>query len=202
MTSRRVAAIGLCLCADGALAESSTLNLHFEPAAATFIAPPQSALFGVGEDFALRADLPFAGPLAGQLGASLVNVPAEPGSFNEPGRAFAFGAGIRWRALDDHEGYLVHFGDKAGHRGNLLGNLWVDVEANLVGTGPLLRFGFEAGAGLELSLLDELQVGPFIRYVQIVEPALAGFDPSPARLFLAGLSLSLGFPGTAVHAAR
>jgi len=62
-----------------------------------------------------------------------------------------------------------------------------------VRTGPRDRIGFDAGLGLELSLIDGVQVGPFVKYLQVVETS-SQLAPGDARIAMAGLSVSIGAP--------
>jgi OOP family OmpA-OmpF porin len=104
------------------------------------------------------------------------------------------GGGVRFRPLNDQSGYAIHVGDERHHRGNLFGNVWVDVVAGWVRTGALDRVGFGAGIGLELSLIDGTQVGPFVKYLQVLETE-SQVAPEDARIAMAGISVSVGAPG-------
>jgi OOP family OmpA-OmpF porin len=112
------------------------------------------------------------------------------------GGMFMAGGGIRFRPLNDQSGYAVHLGSASHHRGNLFGNLWIDADIGYVRTGSRNRLGFDAGLGLELSVIDGIQLGPFIKYVQILETS-SQLQPEDARIAMAGISASVG--GPSVH---
>ncbi len=182
-----------------AAAESGAVNLHLEPSLGVMLGPPQTTVagYGVGEAVALKADVAVAGPLALEALASFHDFPSS--KLSTPGRIVAAGAGVRVRLLDDAAGYQLHLGTTAGHRGNWFGNLWLDGGAQVAVTGSLARLALEVALGAELSVLDGYQVGPFVKYTQVVEPKVAGEVPGDARIVSVGLSASFGFPDTSVH---
>src|SRR5919198_3806554 len=93
---------------------------------------------------------------------------------------------MRYRVIDDDRGYLWHLGEKdpKGHRGNLLGNAWVDADALLLGGGGAARVGFDVGAGIEASLVDGVQMGPYVKFLR----------DGAENMLIVGLSLSLCVP--------
>ncbi|MBI3181604.1 MAG: OmpA family protein [Myxococcales bacterium] len=161
-------------------AESAAVNFHVEPGLAVSLQnrAPTGGTAAVKVDFAMLGLGPVAPQLEG-LGVGLSDRLLLSG-----GSAVAAGLGIRLRLMDDKQGYLLHVGTEEGHKGNLFGNLWLDGSGILAAGG--LGFGFDVGLGVELSLVDGLQLGPNVKYVQLGE----------ARMLLAGLSLSVGAPDT------
>jgi len=75
----------------------------------------------------------------------------------------------------------------------------VGAAANLVSTGPNLRFGYELGAGGTLGKLGPIALGPYVRFLHVLQPPIPLQDPSSAMVLSAGLSLSysLGEPAPA-----
>src|SRR5205823_3528285 len=138
------------------------LNVHLEPGIGFQSLAPQNRLFGAGLAASLKADYAIANWIALELVAAGMQFSTD--AFAEPGRSAGFGGGVRLRLLDDNEGYAWHLGDAPGHEGNYFGNLWVDITFQAIATGPLLRAGGDFAIGVELSLIDELQVGPFVKY--------------------------------------
>lgn|GEM_PF-1013291 len=74
---------------------------------------------------------------------------------------------------------------------------WVSAGAGAALTGGLLRFGFDAGLGVDFRLGRALSIGPVLRYVQVVElggdPAIEALSED-ARMIQVGLGLTLRFP--------
>jgi outer membrane protein OmpA-like peptidoglycan-associated protein len=171
-----------------AWAESSDVNLHLEPSIGLGFGFTEGASpWGSGAAFKLDSPWLGIGPVAPQLQAFGLSY-ANHAALNE-GSAFGFGVGLRVRLLDDHEGYLIHLGREEGHKGNFFGNLWVDAHATYAAQG--LGLGFDAAVGAESSLVDGLQVGPFLKYTM---------NGPVSGLFL-GLSLTIGVPDAQVHEA-
>ena len=176
-------AVAASLVAGPAEAESGRwLNLHLEPGAAIPLAAPSGT--PVGQGVFLKVDVPLPIRLAAQ--ATLGALSFGFGPFLNPGTGMGGGVGMRYRLLDDDQGYLWHIGESSpgGHRGNLLGNAWVDANLIVLGGGPALRVGFDVGAGIEASLLDGVQVGPYLKFLR------AGAE----NMLIAGISLSLCVP--------
>ncbi|MHB8878083.1 MAG: OmpA family protein [Myxococcaceae bacterium] len=181
-----VSILGTFALTGAARAESSGLNLHLEPALGSSLGTtPGVSPYGSGAAFKLDSPWLGAGPVSPQL--QLFGVGYADRAVLNSGSAFGFGAGLRVRLIDDHEGYLLHLGSEDGHKGNLLGNLWLDANATWSAQG--VGLGFDAALGAEASLVDGLQMGPFLKF------ALAG---PTSGLFL-GLSLSIGIPDNQVH---
>jgi outer membrane protein OmpA-like peptidoglycan-associated protein len=203
-------ALALSLVTLAARAESGILNIHLEPGAAVALGKPQSDYYGMGLSAGLRLDLKIIGPLAIQLAGEGVWLSSK--SALAWGTGYFAGGGIRLRLLDDKEGYLGHVGNERGHMGNAFGNLWIDADAMFTGTGgggvldkgggirgPLYRFAFDVGLGVELSLVDGLQVGPFVRYIQIVSGYVPTLSNAHGHFFLFGASFSFAIPSGGRH---
>ena len=135
----------------------------------------------------IKLDYAFAGDMAVQFQAGTVSF-RNTNAFPDGTAFWTGGIGLRYRLLNDHEGYLVHLGGNELHAGNLFGNLWIDVNGTLAEVGGA-KFGVDVGVGAELSLIDYVQVGPFVRLAQYGTTTLAS----------AGLSFSFGFPSEVKH---
>lgn len=74
---------------------------------------------------------------------------------------------------------------------------WVSAGAGAALTGGLLRFGFEAGLGVDFRLTRAFSLGPVVRYVQVVEvggnPAIEALSED-ARMIQVGVGLTLRLP--------
>jgi outer membrane protein OmpA-like peptidoglycan-associated protein len=163
---------GCLLLSAVAFAESGTVNAHVEPGAT--IAFPSTGYAGTGFSGALKLDLPITGPLAVQGQGVLLALPRAVRAAN----IYGAGLGVRVRLLDDHKGSL--FGGTGG--GNWFGNLWFDGGLLLAGTSSLNRIGVDVGLGVESSLFEGLQVGPFVKFTNADALSMATL----------GLSLSFG----------
>ena len=71
--------------------------------------------------------------------------------------------------------------------------LWADAHANLAFTGSLLRSAFDVGVGIDVPLGARAGLGPFVRYVHLVEPGTTATEED-AKTLLVGLSLTLRAP--------
>ncbi len=184
-----------------ARAEVGLWNLHLEPAAAMFLTSPQRDRFGWGGGGSLSLELALSERLgifaSGEVLAFQDGpAPAASTGLSDPGMGglTMVGAGVRFRPFNDQSGYALHAGDeRRGHRGNWFGNLWVDVVGGWVRTGELDRIGVGAGLGIELSIIDGVQAGPFVKYRQVLETR-SQVAPEDARIAMAGLSLTIGAP--------
>lgn len=139
--------------------------------------------------------LSLQGPLKSLLGSAPdvdlsvgVNLVGLPGLSREasplPGMASASGAALRVRRPRD--------------RRALLGaSPWVDAEALRVADGPGARRGLALGAGLSFPLghARTFWVGPFVRYVALLEPGAAGIDGRASDGLFVGCALELLSPG-------
>ncbi len=74
---------------------------------------------------------------------------------------------------------------------------WASAAGAVVFTGGLLRFGVDAGLGVDFRVSRAVAIGPVVRYVHVLElnddPLTASLDED-ARLLQVGLGLTLRFP--------
>lgn len=76
---------------------------------------------------------------------------------------------------------------------NTLFGLWLDGNVGYVRSEDLHRLGFDTGIGFDFQVASVLGLGPFVRYVHIVQPDdIAGTDPNDAQLLVVGLNFSFG----------
>ncbi|HVE87062.1 MAG TPA: OmpA family protein [Myxococcales bacterium] len=173
----RVALLAAAALAAPARAQVGPLEVRVEPGLAFFLTSAQQQQYGLaGAAVSARAGLPVWHPVSLQVGASWVAFPfAAAGT--PPAAALALGAGARATFQP----------------------LWVEAALNGVGTGPNFRFGYELGAGADLAQLGPFHLGPFARFLHVIQPSIALQDPSSAMVLSAGVSLSLplGEPETA-----
>lgn len=166
------------------------LSLRLEPGLAVALTEPQSRLTEVGAGQTIKAFIGLARYLEVGASATFTTLPATEAMADagaDSGTAWGFGAGAR----------LLRPHDVAPGRGGVAAMApWIDADVLYVRTGALDRAGFAAGAGLAIPLGPRRRVwlGPFVRYLHIVQGERAGFDNRDAKLLSIGLSLDLG-PG-------
>lgn len=179
----RTVALGALLCAAPALAEKSAVNLHLQPGLGPGL-DRSAMVLGVS----LKVDTTLLKFMCGthfclapQI--ELFGIGALNRQYLADGQMFGAGLGLRFRAFNDEQGYLVYPGSK-GRKGNLWGNLWLDSHVTLAD--GAFGVGFDAAIGAELSLIEGLSVGPFakLQYTR------------PNQLMLFGLSFTVGAPQT------
>lgn len=173
-----------------ARAENGLFNLHLE-LGGTALAT-DTAVKGVkraGLDLTVRADypLPMFRMLAPQITYAFDFLPGKSG-------VQAFMAGLRVRPLNDESGYFASLWPSKARKGSIWGNLFVSASLGYV-YAPTASddnhwFGFGFEAGCEFSVASPIQMGPYVRYQQVVftgkakDPIFIGF----------GLSISFGYP--------
>lgn len=105
------------------------------------------------------------------------------------------GLGARLRWINDETGYLWSWSGREDHVGNLWGNLWTDFHLDYVYTGGKSRFGLDVGTGFQLSVVNALQMGPFVRAMYVQQPDSVNDRDSADMVSLQfGLEISLAIP--------
>ncbi len=198
--------VGLAAVPSDTRAESGWLNLHLEGGPGFFLTEPQSQWFGVGGGLAFRVDYSPVHWLGIQASflysfnpvSDDYDFEAEGYERPEAGTIMMAGGGLRFRILNDQNGYALAWrrGPEWRHEGNLHGNLWLDVGVAYVRTGDLNRFGLEAGLGYEMSLVDGLQLGPYVRYIHVFQPD-DELEVADAMILMAGLTFTVAIPSQA-----
>jgi len=163
-------------------AEPGTFTLKIEPGLAIPLSSPQAHLFDVGGGQSVKAL--FAINPYWDLGpsATFLALPAAD-SVSEAGTAWTFGGSVRLKRPH-------HLGIDA----LTAISPWVDLDALYVRTAELNRPGFALAVGFALPLGADRSfwLGPFVRYLQIIQGTPAGFDNNDARVLSVGLSLEVG----------
>lgn len=164
-------------------ARPGDFTLKVEPGIAFPLTRPQSRLFDVGGGQTVKALWTVVPALDLGPSATFLALPAEAAQ-REAGTAWAFGGGARLKrphhAPDNDEFRAI--------------SPWLDVDALYVRTGELDRPGFAAAAGLSVPVgaARAVWMGPFVRYLHILQGAQTGFDDSDAKVLSLGLSLEVG----------
>ena len=196
-----VAAAAVLLAAGAARAETGTVDLHFEGGAATFFTEPQTGYFGFGGSAAAAFEWSIIDLVGLEIEYLFAGFPEGTGAFARPdGFLHLIGGGVRLRPLNDTSGFALHVGDHADwHQGNLHGDLWLSAHVGYVRTGDVDRFGFDAGLGYEMSLVDGFSFGPYVRYLQVVQPDDAPLDTADAKALAFGLAGTFCLTTCSVH---
>ena len=197
------AGLAILLAGGAARAETGTLDLHFEGGAATFLTEPQLGYFGFGGSAAAAFEWSIVDFVGLELEYLFGGFTEGTGAFARPdGFLHLIGGGVRVRPINDTSGFALHVGDHADwHQGNLHGDLWLSAHVGYVRTGGLDRLGFDAGLGYELSLVDGFSFGPYVRYLQVVQPDDDPLDPADAKALAFGLAGTFCLTSCSVHLA-
>jgi outer membrane protein OmpA-like peptidoglycan-associated protein len=174
------------LLALSASASAQEIGLRLEPGVALPLSTPQTDRFGVGGTASVKAYLGLSRFFQLQAGKQVIALPTEEGTVPDTtGTAWSDSLGLRLQR--------PHDGSPGGSRFSAAAP-WIDADAYYVRTGSLNRLGLSAGVGLSFPLGERrvAWLGPFVRYMQIVQPETAGFDSSDGRFLLVGLALDLG----------
>lgn len=166
-------------------ARALDLGLRLEPGVAVPLSEPQSQRFDLGASMTVKGYLGIGRYFDAQLGFGFLRLNSSSAFPGEAGEAWSDSVGARFKR--PHDASL-------GESWFFAASPWLDVDALYVRTGGLDRFGFMAGAGVSFPLdsLRHFWVGPFVRYMQIVQQGHPGFDDRDASLLMAGISFEIG----------
>ena len=175
-------------------AQAVDLNLKFEPGVAVPLGSPQSDRFGVGGAATLKGIVGFDGSYVSVAGGlTFIGLPAKSGLADSSlGTAWAPSLGVRIQApreteelrLQNPHAEETFYGAKP----------WIDGDALYVRTGGLNRAGFAAAVGVAFPVGQSRSfwLGPFARYVQILQGSRDGFDTGDSKTLIVGLSMETG----------
>jgi outer membrane protein OmpA-like peptidoglycan-associated protein len=176
---------GLLLLAVPGPARATEWSLKLEPGFAAALSSPQTDLFNLGGALTAKGLIGLGryvdvGPTVGFVGLGNSNANAKA----DAGTGWEFGAGARVKRPHD-----TGLGVGAA-------SPWLDLDLMYVRTGPLNRFAYAVGAGAAWPVDRErrFRLGPFVRYLQIVQGDRVGFDNHDAKILIVGLSLEVGNP--------
>ncbi|WP_309895340.1 OmpA family protein [Archangium sp.] len=171
--------ITLTLLAFPLSARAADFGLKLEPGVAVPLTAPQSQRYGVGGGLTLKALFGLNKYLDIGPSVTLLQLPSAAAQA-EPGAAWTFGAGLRLKRLHDAPGGFTL-------------SPWAEADALYVRTGPLNRPGFAVAAGLAIPIGETraFWIGPFARYLHIIQPERTGYDNHDAKLLSLGISLEV-----------
>jgi outer membrane protein OmpA-like peptidoglycan-associated protein len=161
-------------------ARAVDFTLALEPGVAIPLSAPQSQVYGVGVGQSLKALVGLTPYLDIGPNVSFMILPASA-ALAESGVVWGFGAGPRLKRPHEATSY----------RGL---SPWLDADLLYVRTGTLDRLGFDAAIGLAVPIGSSrtFWVGPFARYLQVIQPNRAGYDDRDAKLLTLGVSFEVG----------
>ncbi len=166
-------------------AQAQEFRLNVEAGGAVFVDEPQSDRFGPGLHLAVRPGIALGSVVTLQWSYSLLHAGAGDG-FDESGTAHSWTTGLRLRPLAG----LTDEPESSKFDG-----LFVDFNIGYVRSDNLDRLGFDTGIGYNFEVLSSLALGPFVRYIHVIQPDdLAGMDPNDAQALAFGLNLAFGIP--------
>ena len=188
-TSRVLPWLALAACLAVSLTPTSHASaqeigyaLHVEPGLAIWLDNPQASRFKPGFYGAIRPSLTLGRFVALQLSYAVLFTPNRS-PFTENGVGHFFLGGVRVRPL---AGVVSTTGNTGG--------LFADVNLGYVRTDNLNRFAYDIGIGYGFQVTPSVSVGPYLRYVQIVQSNdTLGEDPNDAQLLVLGVDLAFGF---------
>jgi outer membrane protein OmpA-like peptidoglycan-associated protein len=162
------------------LAPGLAMSLSVEPGLAVALTSPQSQRTDAGFGQTLNLLFGVTRYLAVGPTAAFTTLPSAP-AMSTPGTAWAFGGGARMMRSHDAVGYLG-------------ASPWIDGDLLYVRTGGLDRLGFSTAVGVSVPLDGRRRfwLGPYARYLQIVQGERTGFDNRDAKLLELGISLEVG----------
>ena len=165
--------------ASPTLASANDFSVKLEPGLAIPLTAPQSHIYDVGGGQSIKALFGLTPYLDIGPSLSVLILPAELDGA-ESGIAWDFGGGLRLKRPHDAAGSGL--------------SPWLDFDALYVRTGGLNRPGFDLAAGVSVPVGETrtVWVGPFVRYMQTIQPTRDGFDNRDAKILLLGISFEVG----------
>lgn len=175
-------------------AHAIDLDVKVEPGVALTLGAPQKDRFGLGGAGTIKGLAGFEGGWVNlTAGLTFLALPAQTGfASSSVGTAWAPSLGLRLqlpRESDRMRTQRPHDHESFGGA-----KPWVDGDLMYVRTGGLDRVGFATAVGLAFPIGNsrQFQLGPFVRYFQILQGSRPGFDTRDANTIIFGLSLETG----------
>jgi outer membrane protein OmpA-like peptidoglycan-associated protein len=161
-------------------ANAANFSLKLEPGIAIPLSAPQSQIYDVGGGQSLEALFGINRYLDVGPTAFFLFLPAE-NKLAASGSVWGFGGGLR----------LKRPHDALTARGL---SPWFGADFFYIATGEISRPGFDAALGLQAPFgkYRAVWMGPFVRYVQVIQPDHVGFDDRDAKILTVGLSFEIG----------
>lgn len=181
-----VAAIGTLLMPSIASADVPAVTIKAEGGVAAAYDTPQADRFKKGGSLALKPLVELAPALVVGPSFSVLSFESDVHGVTGP---TAWGMGATAELRRPHG--LSNTGS-----GLSAASPWIGGDVQYVRTGPLNRFGWSAAAGVAVPTSDSrsLWVGPFVKYIDVLESVndKARTDHTDSHTFVAGLSVEFG----------
>jgi outer membrane protein OmpA-like peptidoglycan-associated protein len=161
-------------------AHAVELSFKLEPGVAIPLSAPQSRIYDVGGSESVKLLLGLTPYLDIGPTASFTLLPAGTAQ-GESGIVWGLGGGLRLkRPWDSRSFYGI--------------SPWFDADLLYMRTGELNRPGFDAAVGLAVPVdaPRSIRIGPFVRYMQTLQPTRLGFDNRDAKILILGISFEVG----------
>src|SRR3954462_4627832 len=175
-------------------ARAVDLDVKIEPGVGLSLAAPQKDRFKLGGAATVKG---LVGSEGGWFnvtaGLTFLGLPAQSGyESTSVGTAWAPSLGLRVQLPRESD----HMRMQKPHVHESWGGAkpWMDGDFMYVRTGGLDRAGFAAAVGLAYPVGEsrQFQIGPFVRYFQILQGNRAGYDNRDANTLILGVSLETG----------
>jgi outer membrane protein OmpA-like peptidoglycan-associated protein len=161
-------------------ANALTVGVKVEPGIAIPLSAPQSQIYDVGGGESLKILFGINRYLdVGPAGFFLFLPPEQ--KLAASGSVWGVGGGLRLKR--PHDAVTAHGLSP-----------WFESDFFYIQTGEITRPGFDVGLGLQAPVGKSRAVwmGPFVRYLQVIQPDHAGFDDRDAKILTVGLSFEIG----------
>lgn len=160
---------------------NAEVTLKVEPGVATSLGQPQVNRFNAGGAVAVKPLVSLTSWFDVGPSLSLLALDSDLKGV-DTGTAWGVGGTARVKRPHNYENTGTGFGAVSP---------WLDVDAKLVDTGGLLRYGTSVGVGASVptSSTRSLWVGPFARYDNILQTASPKTNSNDSHVLILGLSL-------------
>ncbi len=156
------------------------MSVKVEPGVAVPLTTPQSQLFDTGGTESVKVLFGLNRYLDIGPATSFTLLPGSKAGV-ESGTAWAFGGGLRLKRPHDA---ISAYGISP----------WLDADFFYIRTGDLNRPGFDVGIGASIPIGETrtFWIGPFIRYMQIIQIDRDAFDNHDSKTLIFGVSFEVG----------
>jgi outer membrane protein OmpA-like peptidoglycan-associated protein len=175
-------------------ARALDLDVKIEPGVGLSLGAPQKDRFNLGGAATVKGLVGSEGGWFNvSAGLTFLALPAQSGyESSSVGTAWAPSLGLRVQLPRESD----HMRMQKPHVHESWGGAkpWMDGDFMYVRTGGLDRAGFAAAVGLAYPVGEsrQFQIGPFVRYFQILQGNRAGYDTRDANSLIVGVSLETG----------
>jgi hypothetical protein len=162
-------------------AQGGEVSLKLQPGLAVPLSASRSPGRDLGSAASLQALLGLGRYFDVEFGVGFIGLPMSSAQLSSlSGMASTYGAGLRLKRPHDQRSFHG-------------ASPWIEAEALYLHAGRLEGAGFAAGAGLAFpfGLARELWLGPFVRYLDVVQPNRIDLDNRASSTLFAGLTVEV-----------